>query len=49
MVVRDAAAEHMVVLQPDAFLTQLTRILERREKGTIYVTMKRCTHQLIHT
>ena len=30
------------LLQPDAFLTQLTRILERREKGTIYVTMKRC-------
>ena len=32
----------MVLLQPDAFLTQLTRILERRDKGTIYMTMKRC-------
>ena len=27
----------------DGFLTQLTRMLERsREKGAVYVTMKRC-------
>ena len=33
----------MVLLDPDAFLTQLTRILERsRDTGTIYVTFKRC-------
>ena len=33
----------MTILEPDAFLTQLTRILERsRTSGTIYVTMKRC-------
>ena len=32
----------MVLLEPDAFLTQLTRILEKsRSSGTIYVTMKR--------
>uniref|UniRef100_A0A7S0Q5G9 Signal recognition particle 14 kDa protein n=1 Tax=Coccolithus braarudii TaxID=221442 RepID=A0A7S0Q5G9_9EUKA len=32
----------MVLLDADAFLTQLTRILENtREKGTMYVTMKR--------
>ena len=33
----------MVLLDPDAFLTQLTRVLEKnRSGGTIYVTMKRC-------
>eukprot|EP00965_Chrysotila_dentata_P213526 6187668-Pleurochrysis_carterae.AAC.5 len=33
----------MVLLDADAFLTQLTRILEStRTKGTMYVTMKRC-------
>ena len=32
----------MVLLDPDAFLTQFTRILEKsRAKGTIYVTLKR--------
>ncbi|KAL1520074.1 hypothetical protein AB1Y20_023549 [Prymnesium parvum] len=32
----------MTLLDPDAFLTQLTRILERsRGQGTLYVTMKR--------
>mmetsp|Transcript_9949 Transcript_9949/g.21249 ORF Transcript_9949/g.21249 Transcript_9949/m.21249 type:complete len:105 (-) Transcript_9949:421-735(-) len=32
----------MVLLDADAFLTQLTRILEStRTKGTMYVTMKR--------
>uniref|UniRef100_A0A7S3BJB0 Signal recognition particle 14 kDa protein n=1 Tax=Haptolina ericina TaxID=156174 RepID=A0A7S3BJB0_9EUKA len=32
----------MVQLDPDAFLTQLTRILERsRGQGTLYVTFKR--------
>ena len=32
----------MVLLDADAFLTQLTRILEKsRDSGTIYVTMKR--------
>ena len=37
----------MVLLDADAFLTQLTRILEStREKGTMYVTMKRCAHRL---
>jgi len=31
-----------MLLEPDAFLTQLTRILERSKScGTIYVTMKR--------
>ena len=33
----------MVLLDPDAFLTQLTRVLEKnRSGGTIYITMKRC-------
>ncbi|EOD34574.1 hypothetical protein EMIHUDRAFT_59302, partial [Emiliania huxleyi CCMP1516] len=33
----------MVLHDADGFLTQLTRMLERsREKGAVYVTMKRC-------
>lgn len=33
----------MVLLDSDGFLTQLTRMLEKsREKGVVYVTMKRC-------
>ena len=33
----------MVLLEPDAFLTQLTKILDKSKgTGTIYVTMKRC-------
>ena len=36
----------MVLLDADAFLTQLTRILEKsRDSGTIYVTMKRCARR----
>ena len=32
----------MVLLEPDAFLTQLTRALEKaRASGTVYVTFKR--------
>jgi signal recognition particle subunit SRP14 len=32
----------MVLLEPDAFLTQLTRIINgSKSKGTMYVTMKR--------
>ena len=39
----------MVQLDPDAFLTQLTRILERsRGQGTLYVTFKRCAQNLSH-
>ena len=33
----------MVLLDQDAFLNQLTKILEKtRSTGTIYVTFKRC-------
>jgi len=35
----------MTVLDADAFLTQLTRILESsKTAGTVYVTMKRCAY-----
>lgn len=35
----------MTVLDADAFLTQLTRILESsKTAGTVYVTMKRCAN-----
>jgi len=38
------AHESMVLLEPDAFLTQLTKILDRsRKSGSVYVTFKRCT------
>ena len=33
----------MVLLEPDAFLTQLAKLFERCEKkGTVNITMKRC-------
>eukprot|EP00966_Prymnesium_polylepis_P004784 109825-Prymnesium_polylepis.1 len=40
----------MTLLDPDAFLTQLTRILEKsRGNGTLYVTMKRCAPHPAHS
>ena len=40
----------MVLLDSDAFLTHLTRILEKsRGTGTVQITMKRCAPAHLHT
>lgn len=39
----------MTLMDNDAFLTNLTRILEKsRAKGSVQITMKRCAHTRFH-